>query len=311
MTSPAHGSASFLPNQVQGHGKEPGTGVVGWRLHGPGKGLLGQVFGTITVTRPPVQHADEGFVILLEEGADVGHVTGGCLRGRNMHSEAHGGLASVTSLRAHCPRPAAYISGLQPQGSIVNMTTVSAPAPSAVTDTFPINGTDYIEFFVGQRQAGGPLLLLRVRLPHRGVPRARNRRPRPGQLPGPAGQGALRPHHGHEPRHARSRSTCTATATACATWRSGWTTRARPLRARWSGARSRCRSRRCCKDEHGEVIIAAIRTYGDTIHSLVERRNYKGLFMPGFRPDREPRSPRSRSASSTSITASATSSSAR
>ena len=29
------------------------------------------------------------------------------------------------------------------------MTAVSAPAPSAVTDTFPINGTDYIEFFVG------------------------------------------------------------------------------------------------------------------------------------------------------------------
>src|SRR6187399_2196135 len=29
------------------------------------------------------------------------------------------------------------------------MTAVSAPAPSAVTDTFPINGTDYIEFYVG------------------------------------------------------------------------------------------------------------------------------------------------------------------
>jgi 4-hydroxyphenylpyruvate dioxygenase len=37
-------------------------------------------------------------------------------------------------------------------------------------------------------------------------------------------------------------------------------------------------------DEHGEVVVAAIRTYGDTIHSLVERRNYRGLFLPGFRP---------------------------
>ena len=36
-------------------------------------------------------------------------------------------------------------------------------------------------------------------------------------------------------------------------------------------------------DEHGEVVIAAIGTYGDTIHSLVERRNYRGLFLPGFR----------------------------
>jgi 4-hydroxyphenylpyruvate dioxygenase len=30
------------------------------------------------------------------------------------------------------------------------------------------------------------------------------------------------------------------------------------------------------------VVIAGIHTYGDTIHSLVERRNYNGLFLPGF-----------------------------
>src|ERR687897_1313699 len=28
------------------------------------------------------------------------------------------------------------------------------------------------------------------------------------------------------------------------------------------------------RDDQGEVVIAAIHTYGDTIHSLVERRNY-------------------------------------
>jgi 4-hydroxyphenylpyruvate dioxygenase len=38
------------------------------------------------------------------------------------------------------------------------------------------------------------------------------------------------------------------------------------------------------RDEHGEVVLAAIRTYGDTIHSLVERRSYRGLFLPGFQP---------------------------
>jgi len=38
------------------------------------------------------------------------------------------------------------------------------------------------------------------------------------------------------------------------------------------------------RDADGEVVIAVIRTYGDTIHSLVERRNYRGLFLPGFRP---------------------------
>ncbi len=38
------------------------------------------------------------------------------------------------------------------------------------------------------------------------------------------------------------------------------------------------------RDQRGEVVIAAIRTYGDTMHSLVERRNYDGLFLPGFVP---------------------------
>ena len=36
------------------------------------------------------------------------------------------------------------------------------------------------------------------------------------------------------------------------------------------------------KDEHGVVIKSAIQTYGDTIHSFIERKNYKGAFMPGY-----------------------------
>jgi 4-hydroxyphenylpyruvate dioxygenase len=37
------------------------------------------------------------------------------------------------------------------------------------------------------------------------------------------------------------------------------------------------------KDEHGQVKIAAIAAYGDTIHGFVERGNYRGAFLPGFR----------------------------
>ena len=37
------------------------------------------------------------------------------------------------------------------------------------------------------------------------------------------------------------------------------------------------------RDDDGEIVIASFRIYGDTIHSLVERKNYKGLFMPGYR----------------------------
>lgn len=35
-------------------------------------------------------------------------------------------------------------------------------------------------------------------------------------------------------------------------------------------------------DDDGEVRLAAIKTYGETIHVFVERKNYKGTFMPGY-----------------------------
>ncbi|MEP1489913.1 MAG: 4-hydroxyphenylpyruvate dioxygenase [Gilvibacter sp.] len=36
-------------------------------------------------------------------------------------------------------------------------------------------------------------------------------------------------------------------------------------------------------DEHGEVVRAGIYTYGETVHIFVERKNYNGAFLPGFR----------------------------
>ena len=36
------------------------------------------------------------------------------------------------------------------------------------------------------------------------------------------------------------------------------------------------------KDEQGEVIRSGIYTYGETVHIFVERKNYNGLFLPGF-----------------------------
>ena len=36
------------------------------------------------------------------------------------------------------------------------------------------------------------------------------------------------------------------------------------------------------KDEHGEVIRSGIYTYGETVHVFVERKNYNGIFLPGF-----------------------------
>ena len=37
-------------------------------------------------------------------------------------------------------------------------------------------------------------------------------------------------------------------------------------------------------DDDGEVVMSGIHTYGDTVHLFIERKNYKGAFMPGYRP---------------------------
>lgn len=38
------------------------------------------------------------------------------------------------------------------------------------------------------------------------------------------------------------------------------------------------------KDDDGEVRISGIYTYGETVHMFVERKNYNGIFMPGYKP---------------------------
>ena len=36
------------------------------------------------------------------------------------------------------------------------------------------------------------------------------------------------------------------------------------------------------KDDLGEVVLSGIHTYGETVHVFVERKNYKGIFLPGY-----------------------------
>jgi 4-hydroxyphenylpyruvate dioxygenase len=48
------------------------------------------------------------------------------------------------------------------------------------------------------------------------------------------------------------------------------------------GAKSYMEPKRM-KDEQGEVVMSGIHTYGDTVHLFIERKNYNGAFMPGYR----------------------------
>ena len=37
------------------------------------------------------------------------------------------------------------------------------------------------------------------------------------------------------------------------------------------------------EDENGHVIRSGIHTYGETVHIFIERKNYKGVFLPGYK----------------------------
>ena len=53
------------------------------------------------------------------------------------------------------------------------------------------------------------------------------------------------------------------------------------------GARSYLKPERI-QDDRGEVVISGIHTYGETVHLFIERKNYKGIFMPGYREWKNP-----------------------
>jgi hypothetical protein len=37
------------------------------------------------------------------------------------------------------------------------------------------------------------------------------------------------------------------------------------------------------KDADGEVVKSGIKLYGDTVHIFIERKNYNGTFLPGYK----------------------------
>ena len=37
------------------------------------------------------------------------------------------------------------------------------------------------------------------------------------------------------------------------------------------------------KDDSGEIVMSGIHIYGETVHVFIERKNYSGVFMPGYR----------------------------
>jgi 4-hydroxyphenylpyruvate dioxygenase len=155
------------------------------------------------------------------------------------------------------------------------------PAPSNAKDFLPLNGTDYVEFYVGNARqaayfyrAAFGMKLVAYAGPETGL---RDRASYVVQqdkirlvLTTP-----LRPSNAvadHIARHGDGvKDIALWVDDAVSAWRETTRRGARSVREPW-----------VLTDEHGTVRMASIATYGDTVHTFVERKDYKGPFLPGF-----------------------------
>ena len=161
------------------------------------------------------------------------------------------------------------------------MQTLTEPKAGTERDFLPLNGTDYVEFYVGNarqaayfyRSAFG-MRLTAYRGPETGT------RDRASWV---LEQGkvrlvlttALQPDH-PVAEHVRLHGDGVRDI---ALWVDDAESAYRETTRR--GGRG-VREPESLRDDQGEVRISAIAAYGDTIHSFVERRNYRGAFLPGF-----------------------------
>ncbi len=161
------------------------------------------------------------------------------------------------------------------------MDTITKNKPDTHQDTFPINGTDYIEFYVGNAkqaahyyQTAFGFQLVAYRGPETGNRDTVSYVLRQGKIRFVL-TAALSPDHEvskHVLKHGDGVKVLAL-----------WVDDARDAfnKAVERGAKPAMEPK-TLKDDHGQVTVASIHTYGETIHTFVERKNYDGPFMPGF-----------------------------
>ncbi len=160
--------------------------------------------------------------------------------------------------------------------------STTAVRPSVMTDFLPINGTDYVELYVGNakqsshfyRSALG-MQLVAYAGPETGL-RDRASYVLQQDKIRLVLTSALRPDHPIS-EHCRLHGDGVRDI---ALWVDDAESAYRETTHR--GARG-VTAPETIRDDQGEIRRSAIAIYGDTIHTFVERRNYRGIFMPGFR----------------------------
>ncbi len=161
------------------------------------------------------------------------------------------------------------------------MNTTTNTATSVMTDAFPINGTDYIEFYVGNAkqsalyyQAAFGYKLIAYKGPETGSRDMVSYVLQQGKIRLVL-SAALNPEHKiakHVAEHGDGVKTLAL-----------WVNNAEESYkiALDRGAESAFEPT-TLSDDNGTIKMAGIKTYGNTVHALVERSNYDGAFMPGF-----------------------------
>jgi 4-hydroxyphenylpyruvate dioxygenase len=162
-------------------------------------------------------------------------------------------------------------------------TTVAAPAkvPATEADFLPLEGTDYVEFYVGNAKQSAHFYKtafgfqsLAYSGPETGVKEKASYVLRqnkltfvlttPLQSKGPIADHVRK--HGDGVKVLALR-----VPDATSAWKE--TTK--------RGGKSYLEPK-TLKDDHGQVVLSGIHTYGDTVHLFIERNDYTGVFMPGF-----------------------------
>ena len=165
-------------------------------------------------------------------------------------------------------------------------TTVAAPktktAPAVEKDFLPLQGTDYIEFYVGNAKQAAHFYKtafgfqsLAYSGPETGVRDRASYAIRQNKITFVLTT-PMRPNHPvaeHHHNHGDGVKVLALTVEdATSAW--GETTK--------RGGKSFMKPT-TLEDEDGEVVMSGIHTYGEVVHLFIERQNYHGPFMPRFR----------------------------
>ena len=162
------------------------------------------------------------------------------------------------------------------------MSTIASVQPSKQTDFLPLQGTDYVEFYVGNAKQAAHFYKtafgfqsLAYAGPETGVKDRASYAVKQDRLVF-VFTTALRPENpiaDHVYKHGDGiKVLALRVDDATRSWEE---TTARGATSFQSPVSS--------KDEQGEVVVSGIHTYGDTVHLFVERKNYRGVFLPGYK----------------------------